>query len=97
MGDRANATQMVNGHVVPLVAGAVTVIGTANVLDAMTSGCKPGTQKPRYVDLNIRLPMGDQANATQLVNGHVVPLVAGAVSVIGTANVLDASTSGRKV
>ena len=49
------------------------------------------------VDLNIHLTTGDQANATQLANGHVVPLVAGAVSVIGTANVLDASTSGRKV
>jgi len=97
MGDQANATQMVNGHVVPLVAGAVTVIGTANVNDATTSGCKPGTQIPRYVDFNIFLPMGDQANANQLVNGHVVPVVAGAVTVLCTANVTDASTSRRKV
>ena len=46
------------------------------------------------VDLNIHLMMGDQANATQMVNGHVVPLVAGAVTVMITANVKDAPTSG---
>jgi len=97
MGDQANATQMVNGHVVPLLAGVVTLMITANVLNATTSGCKPGTQKPRYVDLNISLPMGDQANATQLVNGHVVPLLAGVVTLMLTANVQDAPTSGRKV
>ena len=58
---------------------------------------QPGTQIPRYVDFNIFLPMGDQANANQLVNGHVVPVVAGAVTVLCTANVTDASTSRRKV
>ena len=51
----------------------------------------------RDVELNIRLLIGVQADATQMVNGHVVPLVAGAVTVIGTANVKDATTSGCKV
>jgi len=93
MGVQADATQMVNGHVVPLVAGAVTVMITANVKDAPTSGYWGHREQTRDVDLNIRLmAMGNQPNATHLVNGHVVPLVTGAVTLNGTANVIHAPT-----
>ena len=53
------------------------------------------------VDQITRLTMEDQANATQLQmqirRALAVPLQAGAETVMPTANVLDALTSGRLV
>ena len=53
------------------------------------------------VDLNIHLMMGDQANATQLLiqtrRALAVPQVAGAVTVMLTANVMDVLTSAPQV
>ena len=53
------------------------------------------------VDLNTHFKMGDQANAIQLLmktrRALAVPQVVGAETVMITANVLDALTSGRLV
>ena len=47
------------------------------------------------VDLNISFKMEDLANVTQTTMVHAVPHLAGAGTVMHTANVLDAPTLGN--
>ena len=47
------------------------------------------------VDLNIRFKMEDLANVNQMRKVHAVPHMAGAGTVMHTANVLDAQILGK--